>query len=102
MSDFYDKINDKLTATIENQTNKTVEKRKIQSDIRKAIEDAGGVKIDGLTDSEYIGEFAKQGNTLDSEDPKYQGVFNETVKDHVKNNPTAFYRNEDGIEEVIV
>ena len=102
MSDFYDKINDKLTATIEKQTNKTVEKRKIQSDIRKAIEDAGGVKIDGLTDSEYIGEFAKQGNTLDSEDPKYQGVFNETVKDHVKNNPTAFYRNEDGIEEVIV
>ena len=102
MSDFYDRLNTDLTAKIEQKTNKSIEENKIKKDIRKAIEDNGGIKIDGLTDSEYIGAFAKQGNTLDYDDPKYAGVYNQTVKEYVTNNPNAMYKNEDGIEEVIV
>ena len=44
--DFYDKINDKLTAKIEKDTGTAIEKNKIKSDIRKSIEEAGGVEID--------------------------------------------------------
>ena len=102
MSDFYDRLNTDLTAKIEQKTNKSIEENRIKKDIRKAIEDNGGIKIDGLTDSEYIGAFAKQGNTLDYDDPKYASVYNQTVKEYVTNNPMAMYKNEDGIEEVIV
>jgi len=90
-----------LTDQIEQKTNKTIEENKIRKEIRKAIEDEGGVKID-VDDKTYIGAFAKQGGTLDYDDPKYAGVYNQTVKDYVTNNPNAFYTNEDGIEETIV
>ena len=100
--DFYDKINEKLNAKIEKNTGKTIEKNKIKKEIRKAIEDEGGVRIDGLTDSEYIGAFAKQGGTLEYDDPKYAGVYKETVEEFATNNPMAFIKDKDGVENVIV
>ena len=102
MSDFYDRLNTDLTAKIEQKTNKSIEENRIKKDIRKAIEDNGGIKIDGLTDSEYIGAFAKQGGTLDVDDPKYAGVYNQTVEEFATNNPMAFIKDKDGIENVIV
>lgn len=102
MSDFYDKFKVDLTDQIESNVNKTIEENKIKKEIRKAIENEGGVRIDGLTDSEYIGAFAKQGNTLNYDDPKYAGVYNQTVEEFATNNPMAFIKDKDGIENVIV
>ena len=102
MSDFYDKFKVDLTDQIESNVNKTIEENKIKKEIRKAIENEGGVRIDGLTDSEYIGAFAKQGGTLDVDDPKYAGVYNQTVEEFATNNPMAFIKDKDGIENVIV
>ena len=102
MSDFYDKFKVDLTDQIESNVNKTIEENKIKKEIRKAIENEGGVRIDGLTDSEYIGAFAKQGGTLEYDDPKYAGVYNQTVEEFATNNPMAFIKDKDGIENVIV